>query len=131
MKDLFKIATKKKYRFNFKGVIGVEDLWDLPLEDLDKIYRSLKSEQRKHSEDSLLKSASKEDTMLADKVAIIQAIAEDKQAAKEKAVARAVSKEKNRRIMELVQEKQDAALKELSVDELKAMLVAEDDPEED
>lgn len=131
MKDLFKIATKKKYRFNFKGVIAVEDLWDLSLEDLDKIYRSLKSEERKHSEESLLKTASKEDTILADKIEIVKLIAEEKIAAQEKAAARAAQKEKNRRIRELVYEKKEAALKEKSVEELEAMLDAEDDTDDE
>lgn len=131
MKDLFKIATKKKYRFNFKGVIGVEDLWDLSLEDLDKIYRSLKADERKHSEESLLKTASKEDTVLADKIEIVKLIAEDKLAAKEKAAARAAQKEKNRRIRELVYEKKEAALKDKSIEELEAMLAEVDDADED
>lgn len=130
MRDLFKIATKKKYRFNYKGVIGVEDLWDLSLEDLDKIYRNLKSEQRKQTDDSLLKEPTKKDAELYDKVEIVRIVAEDKLAAKEKAISRAETKAKNRRILELVQEKQDAALKEKSIEELKAMLVSDDEDEE-
>ena len=53
MADIFKIAAKKKYRFNYRGVCTVEDLWDIPLEELDKMYAKLKKEQKNLGEDSL------------------------------------------------------------------------------
>ena len=31
--NVFEIATRKKYRFPFKGMITVEDLWDLSLQN--------------------------------------------------------------------------------------------------
>ena len=32
--ELFEIATRKKYRFPYKGLISVEDLWDLSMREL-------------------------------------------------------------------------------------------------
>lgn len=126
MADLFKIANKKKYRFNYKGVISVEDLWDLSVEELDKIYKSLKSKQKSASEESLLQTVSKEDKELINKIEIIKIIVTDKLAAKDRAMKAASQRAQNQRILEIMADKQDAALKEKSIEELQNMLIAED-----
>lgn len=122
MADLFKVATKKRYRFNFKGQITVEDLWNLSVEDLDKIYKNLKSQQKSAIEESLLQTVSKEDRELNNKIEIIKTIVMDKLAAKERAMKAAEKKAQNQRILEIMADKQDAALKEKSIEELQAML---------
>lgn len=126
MTDLFKVAAKKKYRFNYKGQITVEDLWDLDVEELDKIYKNLKSQQKNASEESLLQSVSKEDKILNNKIEIIKTIVVDKLAAKECALKTAAQKAQNQRILEIIADKKDAALKEKSIEELQAMLNLED-----
>lgn len=126
MADLFKIANKKKYRFNYKGVISVEDLWDLSVEELDKIYKSLKSKQKNAAEESLLQTVSKEDKELLNKIEIIKIIVTDKLAAKERAQKAASQRAQNQRILEIMADKQDAALKEKSIEELQNMLITED-----
>ena len=126
MADLFKIANKKKYRFNYKGVISVEDLWDLSVEELDKIYKSLKSMQKNVSEESLLQTVSKEDKELINKIEIIKIVVTDKLAAKERAQKAASQRAQNQRILEIMADKQDAALKEKSIEELQNMLITED-----
>lgn len=131
MADLFKVATKKKYRFNFKGQLTVEDLWDLSVEDLDKIYKNLKSQQRNSQEESLLQTASKEDRELTNKINIIKTIFTDKLIAREKALKAAEKKAQNQRILEIMADKQDAALKEKSLEELQNMLNSSDDVDED
>ena len=131
MTDLFKTATKKKYRFNYKGVISIEDFWDLSVEELDKIYKSLKSQQRNAQEESLLQTVSKEDKVLANKIEIIKTIVNDKLMAKEKAQKAAAQRIQNQRILEIMADKQDAALKDKSIEELQNMLtVAEEDDDE-
>ena len=132
MADLFKVAVKKKYRFNYRGLISVEDLWDLSVEDLDKIFKSLKSQQRNASEESLLQAVSKEDKELNNKIEIIKIIVADKLAASDRAKKAAAQRMQNQRILEIMADKQDAALKEKSIEELQAMLTtadAEDDDE--
>lgn len=131
MVDLFKVATKKKYRFNFKGQLTVEDLWDLSVEDLDKIYKNLKSQQKNSQEESLLQTASKEDRELSNKIDIIKTIFTDKLIAREKALKAAEKKAQNQRILEIMADKQDAALKEKSLEELQNMLISSDDVDED
>lgn len=131
MADLFKVAAKKKYRFNYKGQITVEDLWDLDVEELDKIYKNLKSQQKNASEESLLQSVSKEDKILNNKIEIIKTIVVDKLAAKERALKTAAQKAQNQRILEIMADKKDAALKEKSIEELQAMLNLEDENEDE
>lgn len=129
MSDLFKVASKKKYRFTYKGVVTVEDLWDLSVEELDKIYKSLKSKQKAEAEESLLATTSKEDKELNNKIEIVKIIVADKLEAKERATKSAEKRAKNQRILEIMADKADAELKAKSLDELRAML--DDDAEED
>lgn len=131
MADLFKVAVKKKYRFNYKGVLTVEDLWDLSVEDLDKIYKNLKSKLKDASEESLLNTVSKEDKELNNKIEIIKVIVADKLAAKEKAQKAQLQKQQNQRILEIIADKQDAALKEKSLEELTAMLAPSETEDEE
>ena len=126
MADLFKIAAKKKYRFNYKGVISVEDLWDLDVEALDSIYKNLKKQQKTSQEESLLETVSKEDKEINNKIEIIKIIVNDKLAAREKAIKAAEKRTQNQRILEIMADKKDAALKEKSIEELQAMLVSDE-----
>lgn len=132
MADLFKIAAKRKYRFNYKGLITVEDLYDLTIEELDKIYKNLKVQQRNNSEESLLQTISKEDKELNNKIEIIKVIVADKLAAKEKAQKAVEQRAQRQRILEIMEDKKDAALKEKTIEELQAMMseyAGEDDEE--
>ena len=120
--NIFEIATRNKYRFNYKGTIGVEDLWDLNVTALDTIFKGLKMQEKENQEESLLHTKTKEDVELETKIAIVRRIVEVKQqevankkAAKEKA-------EQKKKIMAVLAEKQDAALYEKSEAELAAML---------
>lgn len=131
MSDLFKIATKRKYRFSYKGQVTVEDLWDLSVEELDKIYKNLKSLQKNASEESLLQTVTKEDKELNNKIEIIKTIVTDKLAAKDRAMKAASQRAQNQRILEIMADKQDAALKEKSIEELQNMLIAEDIDDEE
>lgn len=131
MADLFKVAAKKKYRFNYKGLITVEDLYDLKVEELDKIYAELKAQQRNSAQESLLQSISKEDKELINKIEIIKVIVEDKLAAQEVAKKIAEKKAQNHRIMEIIADKKDAELKDKSIEELQALLAVDDVSEEE
>lgn len=131
MADLFKIASKKKYRFNYKGQITVEDLWDLSVEQLDGIYKNLKSLQKNASEESLLQTVTKEDKELNNKIEIIKVIVSDKLIAKERAIKAASQRAQNQRILEIMADKQDAELKEKSIEELQNMLATEEIDEDE
>ena len=120
--NIFFNALKQNYRFSYKGTLTTEDLFDLSVESLDTIYKSLKKLQKEADEDSLLVKAKKEDNILAEKIAIVRAIVEDKMIEKERAENAAKKRAQNQRILEIMADKQDAALKEKSIEELQAML---------
>lgn len=126
--DIFKIAIKEKYRWFYKGVISTEDLFDLSLEALDGIYKNLMKQKRNESEESLL-SVSKEDKELNIKIEIIKAIVADKLTEKEKARRSAERKAQNQRILEIMADKKDAALKEKTIEELQAMIINDEEDE--
>lgn len=127
--NIFMNATKKKYRFNFRGICGVEDLWDLRVEDLDSIYKNLKKQQKENEGESLLSTASKEDKVLNEKIEIVKAIVADKLAAAEKARNAAKKRRENQRILEIMADKKDAALRDKTIEELQAMLLSDEEEE--
>lgn len=120
--NIFETATREKLRFPYKGMISVEDLWDLSPNQLDTIYKALNAEKKKTEEDSLLGQRSKEEQTLLTRIEIVKHIFAAKQAEIEARKQKAANDERKRRIMELIATKEDAALGEKSVEELKNML---------
>ena len=86
--NIFEVATRQKYRFPYKGSISVEDMWDLPVTELDSIFKTLNAKAKQAQEESLLESKTKEDEETAIKIQIVRHIVGMKQAeaqAREKA----------------------------------------------
>ena len=123
--DIFKYAVKNKLRFNYKGLCSVEDLYDIPLSDLDKMYGELKKQQKNFGEDSLLNKKSSEEKEIGIKIEIIESIVTDRIADIDKAKKAQQTRERNRRIAQIIADKEDAALNDMSLEDLKAMLVSD------
>lgn len=119
---MFEKATRLKIRFNYKGVLTVEDLWDLSVEDLDSIFKSLNAKLKVANEESLLTTRSKEDTIISLQVEIIKHIVTVKLEEAKKRLEAKERREKKAKILEKLAEKQDKSLDEKSEDELKKML---------
>ena len=122
MEKMFEYAVRNKVRFPFKGLISVEDLWDLTPTNLDSIYKTLNKQVKQSEEESLLNTKTSIDTELEVQIAIVKHIVSVKlaeQEAREKAVAK---KEQKQKIMEIIAAKQDESLHNASVEELQAML---------
>lgn len=124
--NLFEIATRKKFRFPYKGMISVEDLWDLSVNNLDTVYKALNAESKQAKEESLLTAKSDADTILDMKIAIVKHIVNVKLAEATERVEAAAKREKKRKLEELIASKQDEALHGKSIEELQAMLAALD-----
>ena len=119
---IFEYAAKHKLRFPYRGSITTEDLYDLSPVDLDRIYKTLAREAKKNEEESLLADKKDEDVDLNVKIDIIKHIVTEKLAAIERAKKAAATKMQAEKIRAIIAEKQDAALKELSPEELNKML---------
>lgn len=122
VENIFEYATRNKVRFSFRGLISVEDLWDLSLSNLDSIYKELNKQSKQSEEESLLNIKTQEDELLNVQIEIVKHIVSVKLAekkAREKASAKKAQKQK---IMSIIAAKQDEALQNSSIDDLKKML---------
>ena len=119
---LFEIATKKKYRFPYKGLISVEDLWDLNVLALDQIYKALNKTLKDIGEESLLKTKSTEEKDVENMVEIVKHIVFVKEQEKIDRLAKKEKDAKKQRIMSIIADKEDKALTELSTEELRKIL---------
>ena len=117
-KNLFEIATRNRYRFNYKGVMTVEDLWSLRVEDLDAIFKMLNRQKKTADEDSLLATKSAEDQDLANKIDIVRYIVSVKLAEAAERVSATEKKAQRDKIMEIVAKKKDKALEDMGIDDL-------------
>ena len=120
--NIFEIAAKEKYRYPYRGQITTEDLWDLTQTQLDGLFKALNGERKTTEEESLLGSHTKEEQALLNKIEIVKYVFSAKREEAEARKQRAANAEKKRRIMELIASKEDAALGERSIDDLKKML---------
>lgn len=119
---LFETAVRNKFRFQFKGLISAEDLWDLSLENLDSVFKGLNSQLKQVKEESLLNTKSKEDKELDTKIEIVKYIVGDKLEEHDLKLKAREQREKKQKILEILSTKQDEDLKGKSIDELSAML---------
>lgn len=119
---MFEIATRTKMRFPFKGLVSVEDLWDLSVRDLDSIFKTLNAQVKKSQEESLLATKTKEDETLSIQIEIVKHIVKTKLDEAETAKQSKELKERKQKIMEIIAAKQDESLRNASVEELQAML---------
>lgn len=120
--ELFIFATRNKVRFPFKGMISVEDLWDLSLTNLDSIYKTLNKQVKQSEEESLLNTKASVDTELEVQIAIVKHIVSVKLAEKEVAEKASAKKAQKQKIMSIIATKENEALQNSSIDDLKKML---------
>lgn len=119
---IFEIATRERFRFNYKGQISVEDLWLLSVKELDEIFKSLNKQLKQTKEESLLETKTQQDRELDMKIEIVKYIVavkleEDKLRLKAKE-----TKEKKQKILEVLSRKKNEALEKLDIDTLEKQL---------
>lgn len=116
--ELFINATRNNYQFPFRGMINVIDLWDLSLTNLDSVFKTLNAEVKKSEEESLLNTKSKEDEEISNKIEIVKYIVSVKQDEKKKREDAKKNAEMRQRLLEIKAKRQDAALENMSDEEL-------------
>lgn len=119
--NVFEVASQKKFRYPYKGMITTEDLWDLTPEQLDIVYKALNKELLNSTEGSLL-SETVENPELHAKIEIVKHIFDQKQATIEFNKMAAERSAKKQHILSVIAKKRDDALENLSEDELLEML---------
>jgi hypothetical protein len=121
--NIYKYAAENRIRFQFtKGSLCVEDLFILSMTDLDKIYKTLKVEERNMAEESLMDEVNKDSTVLGIKIEIVKDVYATKKAEKERRLEADERRKQQQRIADIIDMKKDAALQNKSIEELEAML---------
>ena len=120
--NLFEIATRNKMRFpSTKGELSVEDLWDLSDKDLDVVYKNLKDQEVKSSEESLLDDANV-DPKLTAAIGIVKYIFTTKRNEKLAEKERINKKLAQKKYIDALSKKEDEAIEKMSEAELRAMI---------
>ncbi len=120
--NLFEMATRSKLRFqSTKGKLSVEDLWDLSDKDLDVVYKNLKDQEVKSSEESLLDDANV-DPKLTAAIGIVKYIFATKRNERLAEKERINKKLTQRKYIDALSKKQDEAIEKMSEAELRAMI---------
>ena len=120
--NIFEAASKNKYRYPYKGMITTEDLWDLTQAQLDVIYKALNKGVSEAQVSSLMRKVTEVDAELLNKIEIVKYIFNAKEAEAEARKNDAAKHAKKQRILDILAQKQEDALHNMSEDDLKKML---------
>jgi hypothetical protein len=122
--NIFEAATRQKLRFssNRGGQVGVEDLWDLSLEELDTIAKAINKQVKESSEESFIYKQSTSDKKLKLRLDVVVSVINTKLEEDEKRKAASERKAKRNQILELMSQKENEALGKKSLAALKADL---------
>jgi hypothetical protein len=124
----FEKASKMKYRFTTrKGNLTTEDLWDLPLTSesgvsLDDLAKALNKEIKENAEESFVLTKTTSNKDLETKFSIVKRVIEVRLEEIETRKTAAARKAKKEQLLQLIYDKENAALSNKSIDELRAML---------
>jgi len=124
--SIFEKASRIKLRFAVtKGLLNTEDLWDLSLEDLDKMAVSLRKEVKNSEEESFITptpNKSRIIDLVELRFEIVKHIITVKLAEKEAKALAAEKRAKRAQLIELIGKKELSALENQSVEDLKRQL---------
>ena len=120
--NIFEVASKRKFRYPYKGMITTEDLWDLSLSQLDVVYKALNKEVRVVQEDSLMCKMDTVEAEVLDKIEIVKYIFHAKELeamAREEAAKNAARKQL---LLGALARKQESAIENMSEEDLRKAL---------
>ena len=121
--NMFEKAARQKIRIPCeKGWLYVEDLFDLSLKELDKIYKILNTQLKTAKEDSLLDVKDTSTSKLELQVDLVKYVFGVKKSEEAANAARIANKQKKEFLMTVLEEQQKDEIKKMSSDEIKKML---------
>lgn len=127
MKDVettvdFEGAVRNKARFPFKGMITVEQLWDLGLKDLDEVFKNLNKLNKQAEEESLLDTKTAEQKEVSEKIDIVKYIVKVKQAEASKLKNDLEDRKLMHKVVEALAKKDEEEFEGKTKEELEAIL---------
>lgn len=126
--SIFEQATRAKLRFSsVRGELTVEQLWDLPLQskslfDLDNIAKAVSREVKAVSEESFVTEASPANAKLTLALDVVKHIISVKKLENQVSLDRASRLAERDKLLNILSDKNDAALKELTPEQIQARL---------
>ena len=126
---MFESATRLKVRFETtKGMITVEDLWDIPLTSrttgfsLDDVAKNLNKQVKESGEESFVVKKSTNNETLELKFEIVKYIINKRLEEKETLNRELIKATEKEKLLKLLSEKKDENLKSKTVEEIEQML---------
>lgn len=118
----FELASRKKFRFNVKGVATTEDLWDLSVASLDNLFMELNKQAKEDQQESLLAKKTAKNEELEAKISIVKHIVLTKLEERDRAKKLKDNRELKQKILQIKAERADDALSKKNDSELDALL---------
>lgn len=120
---VFAQATRNKIRFDStKGQLSTEDVWSLPLNALDTLAKSINAQLRTLQEESFIGAPSLDSQLWQLKLDVVKYIIKVKLDEKAQHEAKVRRNKEVEQLEELIAEKENAALRDLPVEELRRRL---------
>ena len=115
--SIFLLATKNKFRYTTtRGSVTTEDLWDLSLEDLDKVAVQLDGSA--NASKSFIKKRTNTDAELINKLNVVKAVIEHKMAADDARKLAVLKRQQAAELKEILARKNAEKLAGLSEEEI-------------
>lgn len=127
MINMFEKAIRLKLRFKTsRGIISVEDLYDLPLQELDDLHKKYLKEKHSLTEDSLLKTTTTKSSLIDLRLALIKHIVEYKLSLIEDRKSQEIKKAYKQKLLTALDHKEEEELGAKSAEDLRKELEALD-----
>ena len=121
--DIFEIASREKYRYPYKGMITTEDLWDLSLEELDAVFKTLnKTVMAAQTEDSLMYKPDDIDNELLTKIRIVRHVFNTKETEQAICLQKKANADKKQKILAVLAQRESDSLNNMTDEELQNLL---------
>ncbi len=121
--SIFEKATRQKLGFSSnKGILSVEDVWDLSLKDLNSLAKGYKKILKESEEEDFLEEKSNEDVYTKLAFDIVLHILNVKKAEKKSRDDAGVKKAEKEKLLRILERKQNENLETLSEEEIQAKI---------